>query len=88
LAEGQKPKEALSYGLRTIESKLRKNTRLAHKSGSCATVCVLEGGQCWVANVGDCRMLSISQNNQVFQVTRDHKPEDEIERKRIEYNGG
>jgi protein phosphatase 2C family protein 2/3 len=49
---------------------------------------VLTGGDCcWVANVGDSRLLAIDERG-VRQVTRDHKPEEEGERARIINNGG
>ena len=33
-------------------------------------------------------MVSISKDKQIIQVTLDHKPSEDSERKRIEYNGG
>jgi serine/threonine protein phosphatase PrpC len=74
LLEGQEPKCALTNALATVEDRFKKNSRLAHKSGSCAVVCLISDKDCWVANVGDCRMLSFSRTSSVSQITRDHKP--------------
>lgn len=69
---------ALRSSFKNVEEKFKKNPRLAHKSGSCGLVCLIAGKECWVGNVGDSRMLSIGANSEVMQVTRDHKPEDDI----------
>jgi serine/threonine protein phosphatase PrpC len=52
-----------------------KNPRIAFKSGSCALICLLLNDKCWAANVGDSRLLSIDKNNNLAQITNDHKPE-------------
>ena len=75
LTQSEEPKLALANSIKIIEEKLKKNARLAHKSGSCATIALISGQNCWVANVGDSRMLSITKDSQTFQVTKDHKPE-------------
>lgn len=44
---------------------------------------------CYVANVGDSRaILSADQGARLFPLSRDHKPNDEMERKRIIEGGG
>lgn len=44
---------------------------------------------CYVANVGDSRaVMSGSGGSRVFTLSRDHKPTDEIEQKRIIECGG
>ena len=44
---------------------------------------------CYVANVGDCRaIMSGSSGKKLFPLSRDHKPNDPLERRRIESNGG
>jgi protein phosphatase 2C family protein 2/3 len=44
---------------------------------------------CYVANLGDCRaLLSENGSSTLKTITRDHKPNDEIELQRIEGNGG
>ena len=44
---------------------------------------------CYVANVGDSRaIMSVDGGEKILLLTNDHKPESEIEKKRIENNGG
>lgn len=44
---------------------------------------------CYVANVGDSRaVISQDGGKNIFSLTRDHKPMDEVENKRIHENGG
>jgi protein phosphatase 2C family protein 2/3 len=87
LSEERPPAEALRLSLALLEEKLRKNPRIGSKSGSCALVCLATGENCWVANVGDSRLLAVGEEG-VVQVTRDHKPEQEAEKARILNNGG
>ena len=45
--------------------------------------------QCYVANVGDSRaLLSAESGSKIYPLSRDHKPNDELERKRIVEAGG
>ena len=41
-----------------------------------------------VVNIGDSRACIVNNNNETTQITVDHKPDDENEKKRIEKNGG
>lgn len=44
---------------------------------------------CYVANVGDSRaLMSVDGGEKILLLSKDHKPEEESERKRIEENGG
>jgi protein phosphatase 2C family protein 2/3 len=44
---------------------------------------------CYIANVGDSRsLLSGEGGKRIFPLSRDHKPGDEMERKRIIEGGG
>ena len=44
---------------------------------------------CFIINLGDSRGLySFNSGKELFQITRDHKPNDPIEKKRIEKVGG
>ena len=63
--------------------------KLLDKSGSCAVSALIIDEFCFVINVGDSRALySFDSGKQFIQVTRDHKPNDPIERERIEKAGG
>ena len=65
------------------------NGKLVDKSGSCATIALLINNILYAINLGDSRALySRDGGNEFYQITRDHKPNDEIEKKRIEKNGG
>ena len=66
-----------------------KNGKLVDKSGSCALVALLINNVCYAINLGDSRALySKDSGKEFYQITRDHKPNDEKEKKRIEKMGG
>jgi hypothetical protein len=66
-----------------------KNNILLDKSGSCALIILIIDNLLYAINLGDSRALySYNGGSSLFQITRDHKPNDEIERKRIEKVGG
>ncbi|KAI0511184.1 hypothetical protein KFK09_011809 [Dendrobium nobile] len=56
-------------------------------SGSTACVAIMRNNQLIVANAGDSRCV-ISRKGQAYNLSRDHKPELEIERERILKAGG
>ncbi|KAL1290979.1 hypothetical protein HN51_059531 [Arachis hypogaea] len=56
-------------------------------SGSTACVAVIRNNQLFVANAGDSRCV-ISRKGQAYNLSRDHKPELEIEKERILKAGG
>lgn len=59
------------------------------KSGSCALVCIILNDVCYVANLGDSRaILSENSSQKISLLTKDHKPNDPNEKKRIERAGG
>ena len=70
----------------------------ADRSGSCAIVIIILGkfaifykvdNICYVANLGDSRALfSEKSGEKVYLLSKDHKPNDEDEKKRIELAGG
>ena len=50
---------------------------------------VIVEDMCYVANVGDSRaVLSGEEGNRVFALSRDHKPLDEFEERRVLEAGG
>ena len=62
---------------------------LLDKSGSCALVMLIINDVLFSINLGDSRALySYDTGNFKYQITRDHKPNDDVERKRIENAGG
>ena len=62
---------------------------LIDKSGSCALTLLILDDWCYISYLGDSRALySFDSGNQLFQITRDHKPNDPIEKARIEKAGG
>ena len=66
-----------------------KNNILLDKSGSCALVMLIINNYLYAINLGDSRALySYDSGKYLFQITRDHKPNDEIEKRRIEKAGG
>ena len=58
-------------------------------SGSCAIITMIVNTQCYVINLGDSRaLISTNEMNEVYILTRDHKPDEFQEKLRIESNGG
>lgn len=67
----------------------KENKRLIDKSGSCALIALIIDEWCYLSYLGDSRALySYDSGNQLFQISRDHKPGDMKERTRIEKAGG
>jgi protein phosphatase 2C family protein 2/3 len=59
------------------------------RSGSCATVVMVIDEMIYVINVGDSRaIMSIDAGSQIGVLSRDHKPDDELEKIRIQAAGG
>ena len=59
------------------------------KSGSCAIVALLVEKRCFIVNVGDSRaIMSVDGGEKILLLSKDHKPEDPGETKRVEENGG
>ena len=66
-----------------------KTNILKDKSGSCALITLIIEKYLYAINLGDSRALySYDSGKYLYQITRDHKPNDEIEKKRIESAGG
>ena len=64
-----------------------RNT-LVDKSGSCALMALIINDILYAINLGDSRaLLSTDSGENLYQITRDHKPNDNIEKKRIEKSG-
>ncbi len=87
------PKDAIKAGFAKAERKFldlcKQESGVIEKSGSCAIVVLIVEDMCYVANVGDSRALLSGENGKrIFPLSRDHKPTDEMERKRIIEGGG
>lgn len=88
------PKEALREGFAKAEKKFTDNnyfedSGVTDRSGSCAIVVLIVGDLCFVANVGDSRaVLSGEGGKKIFPLSLDHKPCDDVEKKRIIDAGG
>ena len=95
------PRKALIEGCRMAERRfLNKVDKKAKqdpetgewevdKSGSCAIVALTVGSECYIANVGDSRAVVSSENgNRCFDLSQDHRPNEEKEFYRIRDNGG
>ena len=58
-------------------------------SGSCAIIVLIINDTCYTVNLGDSRALySYNSGNKFYQLSRDHKPNDPIEKSRIYKAGG
>ena len=58
-------------------------------SGSCAIVVLIINSHCFIANLGDSRAIySYNTGANFYQLSRDHKPDDPKEKKRIYKAGG
>lgn len=86
------PVQAIIEGFRKAESIFNSTASSmtpTERSGSCAIVVLIIGETCYIANVGDSRaVLSSKSGGRVYSLSKDHKPDEENERKRIEANGG
>eukprot|EP00357_Protocruzia_adherens_P027163 CAMPEP_0114995738 /NCGR_PEP_ID=MMETSP0216-20121206/13908_1 /TAXON_ID=223996 /ORGANISM="Protocruzia adherens, Strain Boccale" /LENGTH=676 /DNA_ID=CAMNT_0002359837 /DNA_START=319 /DNA_END=2349 /DNA_ORIENTATION=+ len=89
------PKEALRNGFMAAERHFIEMAQNMYgegqldKSGSCAIVILIVGEMCYCANVGDSRaLLSGDGGSKIFPLSRDHKPLDELENRRIIEGGG
>ena len=71
-----------------MEQAINQQTNVVDKSGSCACVILIINNTLYAINLGDSRALLSSNSGQTLrQITRDHKPEDPIEKERIENAG-
>jgi len=84
LASKSDPGAALIEAFKDTNESLRKNNITG---GTTALVVVVMEDKIFVANAGDCRMVAWKDGG-VQRITRDHKPDDEIEKARIEEHGG
>lgn len=87
------PIKALEDGFKVCENKfmnlIYSDKKYIDSSGSCAIVILILNDICYIANLGDSRALySCDDGKKFFQISRDHKPNDPIEKNRIYKAGG
>ena len=87
------PIKALEYGFKVCEDKfmnlIYSDKKYIDSSGSCAIVILIINDACYIANLGDSRALySCDSGKKFYQISRDHKPNDPIEKNRIYKAGG
>ena len=81
-------KEAFMVAENTFMSQAIDRNIIRDKSGSCACVILIINDILYAINLGDSRALLSSDSGQTLrQITRDHKPDDPIEKNRIEKAG-
>jgi protein phosphatase 1L len=85
----ESPGKALEQAFRTSENELlRRSTLEGWYDGSTACAALLADGKMYVANVGDSRAVLGRKNGTSVPLSKDHKPSDEEEKKRVEALGG
>ena len=83
------PQKAIANGFIYAEKMFFKNYKGIDSSGSCAIIILIIEKRCYIANVGDSRaILSAKNGNKFYPLSRDHRPGDEKEYKRILDAGG
>ena len=83
------PQKAIANGFIYAEKIFFKNYTGLDSSGSCAIVVLIVENRVYIANVGDSRaILSAKNGSKFYPLSRDHRPGDEKEYKRILDAGG
>ena len=83
------PQKAIANGFIYAEKMFFKNYTGLDSSGSCAIVVLIIENRVYIANVGDSRaILSAKNGTKFYPLSRDHRPGDEKEYKRILDAGG
>ena len=83
------PQKAIANGFIYAEKIFFKNYTGLDSSGSCAIVVLIIEKRVYIANVGDSRaLLSAKNGTKFYPLSRDHRPGDEKEYKRILDAGG
>ena len=89
----ENPIKAIEQGFQKCENNFINSINTQSKcydtSGSCAIIILIMNDSCYIVNLGDSRALySFDDGKKFFQLSRDHKPNDPIEKKRIYKAGG
>jgi serine/threonine protein phosphatase PrpC len=69
---------------------MKKNEMMIKdRSGSCACLVMSFGDMLFIANVGDSRaIMSANDGNNSYELSKDHKPGEDSEKRRITQSGG
>ena len=67
---------------------LKKHPRISQICGSTACVGIQYNNDLWIINVGDSRAIKCNKSNIAEQLSLDHKPNNPLEKNRIEQLGG
>jgi protein phosphatase 2C family protein 2/3 len=89
----QNPIKAIEQGFKNCEKNflnlINSKNQCIDSSGSCAIIILIINDFCYIINLGDSRALfSSDDGKKFFQLSRDHKPNDSMEKKRIYKAGG
>ncbi|CAF1204422.1 unnamed protein product [Didymodactylos carnosus] len=79
-------KSAIKETYYKLDEELR--SVIQDQSGSACITCLIGPEQIYLVNIGDSRALLVSKDGHILRTTKDHKPDDEEELKRIEDAGG
>jgi hypothetical protein len=87
------PVKAIEEGFKLCEKNFMNivylKNELIDTSGSCAIIILILNDTCYITNLGDSRALySYNDGKKFYQISRDHKPNDPIEKNRIYLAGG
>jgi serine/threonine protein phosphatase PrpC len=81
--------ELVKKAFSLIDNEIQHSSFDVDFSGSTACMCFLIGGKFFCANVGDSRAIFVhGKGNDIVEMSRDHKPDDPLERERIRKSGG
>ncbi|CAF0736268.1 unnamed protein product [Adineta ricciae] len=89
--EFHKFESAIKEAYFKFDSEWREENRTANpddRSGSTAISCLIDPERIYFLNVGDSRGILVSNEGRVLLATKDHKPNDQAERQRIQEAGG
>jgi protein phosphatase PTC2/3 len=85
------PENSLKNAFKEAEDEFmrRNDIVIKDRSGSCACLLMFIGDQLYIANVGDSRaIMSMNDGNKSMELSKDHKPGEESEKRRIILGGG
>jgi len=88
LSKELKDKKLTNENIKTAFTSFDETLRTFYEVGSCAIVALIQGNELYLVNLGDSRGLLFNHEGKILLETKDHKPGDPDEKKRIELAGG